>query len=94
MKVRVTSNFAILGGTNPEVLDLDCAHLTLRELLDVLSRRSSYAPAFIQPDGSALARGWEIEVNGSPFCDDSEGLDAGIEDGDQIDIKLQMLAGG
>ena len=94
MEIRVESNFGLLHGNSPETLDLECSEIRLQDLLVLLSRRSSYAPTFLRPDGTGLSGGWEIEVNGRALASCEEGLETVVKDGDTIHIALQLMAGG
>ncbi len=93
MKIRVESNFGLLGGGSPEILELECPEIALKDLLALLSRTSTYAPTFLRPDGG-IAGGWEIEVNGRALASYAHGLETVIKDGDTIHIALQLLSGG
>jgi hypothetical protein len=94
MKIYLESNFMLLGSETIESIDFDLPAVTLKELLETLSHRSSDSPEFLQSNGKALSLDWDIEVNGRSFGLCAGGLQALLKDGDTVTIKLALLGGG
>ncbi|OGP53437.1 MAG: hypothetical protein A2Y65_07030 [Deltaproteobacteria bacterium RBG_13_52_11] len=94
MKIYLESNFLLLGSEDAESMDFERSEMTLKELLEVLSRRSTDSPEFLRHDGKDLNPGWDIEVNGRAYAMCDGGLEAMLKDGDKVTIKLILLGGG
>lgn len=94
MRIYLESNFLLLGSETIESIDFERPEVTLKELLEALSRRSDDSLEFLRSDGKDLSLDWDIEVNGRSFglCDG--GLEAILKDGDTVTIKLALLGGG
>ncbi|MEJ2066938.1 MAG: hypothetical protein P8Y09_03070 [Deltaproteobacteria bacterium] len=94
MKIYLESNFMLLGSETIESIDFDRSAVTLKELLETLSRRSADSLEFLRSDGKDLSLDWDIEVNGRSFGLCEGGLEALLKDGDTVTIKLALLGGG
>jgi hypothetical protein len=94
MKIYLESNFVLLGIPDEASIDIEGAQASLREILEVLSGRSSHPLQFLQRDGRRLAPGWEVRINGQPLEDHEDGPGTILKDGDTVSIKLELLAGG
>jgi hypothetical protein len=94
MKVYLDSNFLLLGSEDAASMDFKRPAITLKELLEVLSRRSTDSPEFLRRDGTDLSPGWAIEVNGRTYALCDGGLETLLHDGDTVTIKLALLGGG
>lgn len=94
MKIYFESNFMILGSEDIDSMEFEFPEITLKELLETISVRSTNSPEFLNSDGTALSLGWDIEVNGRSFglCDG--GVKTILKDGDKVTIKLDLLGGG
>jgi hypothetical protein len=94
MRIYLESNFLLLGSETIESIDFELPEVSLKELLAALSRRSADSLEFLRNDGTDLSLDWDIEVNGRSFglCDG--GLEAILNDGDTVTIKLALLGGG
>ena len=80
MTITLESNFMLLGDRDIATIDFDRPFVTLAELLDELSRRSTNTMQFFLPGTDSLLEGWEIEVNGRTFADLTDGLAAALGD--------------
>jgi hypothetical protein len=94
MRVFLESNFMLLGSETIESIDFDHPEITLKELLEALSSRSTNSLEFLRSDGTELSLDWDIEVNGRSFGLSEGGLEALLQDGDTVTIKLALLGGG
>lgn len=94
MTITLASNFMLLGDRDITSIDFDRPSVTLAELLDELSGRSTNTTQFFSAGTNVLLEGWELEVNGRAFADLSDGLATVLEDGDRVAITLVLLGGG
>ena len=94
MTIKLDSNFMLLGDRDITSIDLERPSVTLAELLDELSCRSTNSVQFFSAGTNALQEGWELEVNGRAFADLTEGLGTLLQDGDRVAITLVLLGGG
>jgi hypothetical protein len=94
MKIHLESNFFLLGSEDAESMDFELPEVTLKELLETISQRSTNSPEFLNRDGTDLGLGWDIEVNGRSFGLCEGGVKTILKDGDKVTIKLDLLGGG
>ncbi len=95
MKIRVVSNFAIPGLEGENEIDVDRPALTLRELLEELSLKSSGRVKYIRPSTDVVdSMDFLVEVNGLPNRGTREGLEVALKEGDTVTIKVFPLGGG
>ncbi len=94
MTVQLESNFMLLGDSDLPSIELDGPRVTLAELLEELSGRSSNNLQFLSRDRRAIDEGWVVEVNGSTLGDLPQGIETALKDGDRVAIKLLLLGGG
>ena len=94
MRIYLESNFMLLGSETIESIDFDRPAVTLKGLLEALSRRSGDSLDFLRSDGTDLSLDWDIEVNGRSFGLCEGGLKSLLQDGDTVTIKLALLGGG
>jgi hypothetical protein len=95
MKIKIDSNFVIPGLEGENEILLDRPAITLRELLEELSLRSSGRVRFIRPSTEAVhSMDFTIEVNGLPNQGSREDLDLVLKEGDVVVIKVLPLGGG
>jgi molybdopterin converting factor small subunit len=84
----------LLGSEDIDNIDFEILEITLRELLEILSHRSTNSPEFLSRDRTSLNPGWDIEVNGRSSALCKEGVKTILKDGDEVTIKLELLGGG
>lgn len=95
MKIFIQSNFVVPGLEGRESLELEEAEMTLREVLERLSKMSPDQLRYVEPDAQTIDPDhWEVEVNGAPYESYEEGLDHPIKDGDTVNIKIVAMGGG
>ncbi|MGA3174151.1 MAG: hypothetical protein ABSE25_06975 [Syntrophorhabdales bacterium] len=94
MTVELDSNFMLLGDKDLKSIDLDRPSITVTELLEEISGRSSNPLQFFTRNGETLDEGWEVEVNGCALAGLPEGLGTSLKDGDRVAIRLSLLGGG
>lgn len=94
MIIRLESNFMLLGDRDLASIDFDRSHLTLVELLEEISARSSNTMHFLTRDGTGLDECWVVEVNGCSCAALPNGIKTPLLDGDRVTIKLSLICGG
>lgn len=94
MKIFLESNFMLLGSEHIDSIDFDSHEITLRRLLETISQRSTSSPEFLNRDGTDLAIGWSIGLNGRSFGMCQEGINTILKDGDRVAIQIELLGGG
>lgn len=94
MTIKLESNFMLLGDRDITSIDFDRPFVTVAELLDELSGRSTNTMQFFLAGRDSLLEGWELEVNGRAFADLTDGLATVLRDGDCVAITLVLLGGG
>ena len=95
MKIGIVSNFTIPGLEGQNEIFLDRPSLTLRELLEELSLRSSGRVKMIRSStGAVHPMDFMIDVNGLPNQGSRGDLDLVLKDGDIVAIKVLPLGGG
>ena len=95
MKIGIVSNFTIPGLEGENEIYVDCPTMTLRELLEGLSLRSSGRINFIRPSTEAIhPMDFMIDVNGLPNQGSRDDLNLALKDGDVVAIKVLPLGGG
>jgi hypothetical protein len=95
MKIRVVSSFVIPGLEDENEIYFDHPTITLREVLEEVSSRSSNRVKFIHPSTGAVdPMAFDIEINGLPNQGSRETLETVLKEGDTITINLLPLGGG
>ena len=95
MKIEIVSNFVIPGLEDQDGIFMDKPMVTLREVLEELSLRSSGRVTYIKPSTGAVdPMNFLIEVNGLPIQDTKESLEVMLKEGDIVKIQLAPLGGG
>ena len=94
MTIRTRIEFHAPRRQRPPEHRLRPPDVTLAELLEEISGRSSNSLQFLSRDGKALDEGWEVEVNGCALASLPQGLGTSLQDGDRVAIKLSLLGGG
>ncbi len=84
----------LLGDADLPSIDLDRPHVTLAELLEEVSGRSSNTIQFLSRDRKALDEGWEVAINGRALAELPGGVETSLQDGDHVAIMLSLLGGG
>ncbi len=94
MKINLESNFMLLGSEDIESIDFEAEEVTLKDLLETIAGRSTNSPEFLNRDGTDIAIGWEIAINGRPMSECEKGIQTALKDGDKVAINLDLLGGG
>ena len=94
MKIHLESNFMLLGSEDIESIDFETSEVTLKKLLETISDRSTNSPEFLNRDGTDIAIGWDIAINGRSIGECENGISAVLKDGDKVAINLDLLGGG
>jgi hypothetical protein len=92
MRIVLKSNFSLSGPLSEGEVVLKEEDMTLRDLLGVLEGNSGIH--FIDPKNGEIDSTFEIHVNGREHWLQSNGLDYKLRDGDEVDIRVVMFAGG
>jgi molybdopterin converting factor small subunit len=95
MRVNLKSNYLLLGSVNIDSIDLDVPSLTLKELVEIISKRSTTSESleYLNNEGTQLQPLFEVHVNGR-ILDLCEGVDTVLKDGDTVDFYLEPQYGG
>ncbi len=75
-------------------MEIEGEQITLRQLLETVSRLSPDAPEFFAPGGRDVSPGWIVEVNGNALGLFNVGLETVLKEGDRVSIKLELICGG
>ena len=94
MKIHLESNFMLLGTEDIESIDFENPEVSVKMLLETISSRSTNSPEFLNREGSDMAIGWEIGINGRSLGECAEGINTVLKDGDKVAINLDLLGGG
>jgi len=92
--IQLESNFMLLGDRDLASIGFDRPSITLVELLEEISARSSNTMHFLTRDGKGLDEWWMIEVNGCSWAALPNGIKTSLQDGDRVTIKLSLICGG
>ncbi len=94
MIIQLESNFMLLGDRDIASIDFDRPSITLVDLLEEISARSSNTMHFLTRDGMGLDEWWMVEVNGCSCAALPNGIKTSLQDGDRVTIKLSLICGG
>jgi len=94
MKLNLESNFMLLGSEDIENIDFETSEVTLKELLETISERSTNSPEFLNREGTEISIGWDIAINGRSLGECENGISTVLKDGDKVAINLDLLGGG
>jgi hypothetical protein len=96
MKINIKSNFVVPGVEDRDLLELDRAQLTLRELLEELQRLAAPMPIeYVRPGARVLdPDDWEVDINDTPYQKCDQALETSLGDGDTVNIRIMALGGG
>ncbi|MDD3846254.1 MAG: hypothetical protein PHC90_07830 [Syntrophorhabdaceae bacterium] len=96
MKVNLKSNYLLLGSSNIDSMDFDIAEITLKDLVQAISDRSTTSGSleYLNGEGTQLQPVFEVHINGCPlnFCE--KGINTVLRDGDTVDLYLEPQYGG
>lgn len=86
MKIRLESNFKLLGSCNIDGIDFNCTQMPVKDLLQMLSDRSTKSPQYINEEGTDTANLFQVQINGRGlgFCE--KGINTLLKDGDTVAI--------
>ncbi len=94
MKIYIKSNFVVPGLEDSDSVDIDGSTLTLRQFLEKLSTMSPTPIEYVRAGAKTLnPDDWEIDINGVP-CNEREGLETLLKDGDTVTLKIVVFGGG
>ena len=94
MNIHIKSNFVVPGLEDRDSVDIDRSSMTLRQFLEELSTMSPTPIEYVRAGAKRLnPDDWEIDINGVP-CDEREGLETVLKDGDIITLKIVVFGGG
>ncbi|OPX98642.1 MAG: hypothetical protein A4E60_03002 [Syntrophorhabdus sp. PtaB.Bin047] len=96
MRINLKSNYLLLGSINIDSIDLDVAEITLKELVRIISNRSTTSASleYLNSDGTKLQPVFEVHVNGRILDLCENGVDTVLRDRDTVDFYLEPPYGG
>jgi hypothetical protein len=95
LNIYIKVNFIVPGLGNKESIEINRSTLRLREFLEHLSSLGPTRIAYVRPGAEILdPDDWEVEINGTPYQECEEGLEALLRDGDTVTLKILPLGGG
>ncbi len=94
MIIQLESNFMLIGDRDLASINFDRPSITLVELLEEISARSSNTMHFLARDETGLDEWWMVEVNGCAWAALPNGIKTSLQDGDRVTIKLSLICGG
>jgi hypothetical protein len=95
MRILIKSNFFVPGVDDSESIELNRKEMTLRELLETLSKLSPAPIEYVKPGSHALdPDDWEVDINGVPYQDLKARLETPLKDGDTVAIRILAMGGG
>lgn len=94
MRIKLESNFMLLGSGDIDHIDFDSPEITLKRLLDEIALRAANSPRFLNREGTDLCIGWVVEIDGRPFDMCQGGVNTVLKDGARVVINIEMLGGG
>jgi hypothetical protein len=95
MRIYIESNFFVPGLENAEWVEFDGTSMTLREFLQALSALAPTPIEYVRPDAEALdPDDWEVDINGVPYQEGNDGLEARLNHEDRVTIRLLAFGGG
>ncbi len=96
MKINLKSNYLLLGSRSIDSIDLDVAEITLKDLVQTISDRSTTSDGleYLNEERTQLRPAFEVHINGCPlgFCE--KGVNTILRDGDTVDVYLEPQYGG
>jgi len=96
VKINLKSNYLLLGSVNIDSIDLDVTEITLKELVRIISSRSTTSASleYLNSDETKLQPVFEVHVNGRILDLCEKGVDTILTDGDTVDFYLEPPYGG
>jgi hypothetical protein len=95
MKVIIDSNFALYGLREESEMQLDGPRVTLRMVLQELSKRNSGRITLVDPSTGAVdPLDFLLKVNGILKSGSKKDLEASVNEGDTVSVKITLLDGG
>jgi len=96
MKINLKSNYLLLGSRNIDSIDLDGSEITLKNLVQIISDRSTACDGleYLNSEGTQLMPALEVHVNGCPLKLYESGVNTILKDGDTVDLYLEPQYGG
>ena len=95
MKIMLKSNFVIPGLEDQESVEIPGSSVTIRQLLETLSKLSPDPLQYVAPGANRLdPDDWEVDINEIPYQDFEEGLEKSLQDGDTVTIRVLAQGGG
>jgi hypothetical protein len=92
MRIVLKSNFSLGGPFSAGEIVLEEEDISLRYLLGLIGRDSSLH--IIDEKNGEVDSTFEIYVNEREYWIQQDSLDYRLRDGDEVDIRLVMFAGG
>lgn len=92
MRIVLKSNFSLGGPFSEGEIVLKEEDMSLRDLLGLVGRNSSLH--IIDEKNGEVDSTFEIYVNEREYWIQPDSLDYKLHDGDEVDIRLVMFAGG
>lgn len=92
MRIVLKSNFSLGGPLSEGEIVLKEEDMVLRDLLNLIERNSGLH--IIDPKNGEVDSTFEIYVNEREYWIQPDSLDYKLRDGDEVDIRLVMFAGG
>lgn len=86
MKIHLESNFKLLGSHTIDSVDFDCTRMSVKDLLNMLSDRSTKSPEYLNDEGTDLAGFFQVQVNGRTLAFSANGINTALKDGDTVAI--------
>lgn len=96
MKINLTANYLLLGDRNIDSIDLDVAEVTLKDLVRMISDRSTTSEnlEYLNSEGTALQPIFEVLINDCPLSLCEKGIHTVLKDGDRVNLYLDLPYGG
>ncbi len=92
MRIVLKSNFSLSGPFSEGEIVLKEEDMSLRELLGLVGSNSSLH--IVDEKNGEVDSTFEIYVNEREYWIQPDSLDYRLRDGDEVDIRLVMFAGG
>lgn len=93
MKINLESNFKLLGSHDIDSINFDCDQMPVKDLLKIMSERSTKTPEYLNDNATDLAGLFQIHVNGHALIFCETGINTVLKDGDTVSIYLNAHDG-
>jgi len=96
MKINLKSNYLLLGFMNINSINLDRTEITLKDLVQTISNRSTTSEnlEYLNSDGTEMQPIFEVLINGRALPLYEDGINTVLRDGDAVDLYLDLQYGG